>query len=91
VRFDHVAGRIVNANHSIVRADERLTAFVELKACLAAERQESDFCQSWHGQAAARFNRRAPTPNAIRVSVINDRVDPVSATAPTVVQVPGLF
>src|SRR5205814_10650366 len=40
-----------------------------------------DFCQSWRGQAAARWNRRAAAPNAIRVSVINDRVDPVSGTA----------
>src|SRR5204863_6001486 len=49
-----------------------------------------DFCQSWHGQAAARWNRRAATPNAIRVSVINDRVDPVSGTgADTSAHVPG--
>ena len=48
----------------IVRADEKLTAFVEL--------------ERGRGQAAARLNCRAATPNAIRVSVINDRVDPAS-------------
>src|SRR5207253_2363731 len=49
-----------------------------------------DFCQSWQGQAAARWNRRAATPNAIRVSVINDRVDPVSGTVEdTSAHVPG--
>lgn len=52
----------------------------------------ADFCQSWHGQAAARWNRRAATPNAIRVSVINDRVDPVSGTVgDTSAHVPGMF
>ena len=30
VRFDHVASLIVNANQSIVCADEKLTAFLEL-------------------------------------------------------------
>ena len=41
VRLDHVAGRIVNANHgvldgkrSVVRADEILTAFLELQSAL---------------------------------------------------------
>ena len=38
--------------------------------------------QPRRGQAAARLNRRATSPNAIRVSVINDRVDPVSGTWP---------
>src|SRR5689334_3487468 len=37
--------------------------------------------EAGRGQAAARLNRRAATPNAIRVSVINDRVNPVSGTA----------
>ena len=47
------------------------------------------FCSPWPGQVAGRWNRRVTRPNAIRVSVINDWVDPVSATAPTVVHVPG--
>jgi hypothetical protein len=34
VRFDHVASVIVNANHSIMRVDERLTAFVELQSAI---------------------------------------------------------
>jgi hypothetical protein len=34
VRSDHVARFIVNANHSIMRVDERLTAFVELENSL---------------------------------------------------------
>src|SRR6266550_3681877 len=46
--------------------------------------------QPWRGQAAARWNCRAATPNAIRVSVINDRVDPVSGTGEdTSAHVPG--
>src|SRR5437588_9845688 len=44
----------------------------------------------WRGQAAARWNRRATRPNAIRVSVINDRVDPVSGTWPPTIHMPGL-
>ena len=34
VCFDHVAGSIVNANHSIMCADEMLTAFVELQRAI---------------------------------------------------------
>jgi hypothetical protein len=34
VLLNHVAGGIVNANHGIVRADEKLTAFVELEAIM---------------------------------------------------------
>jgi hypothetical protein len=33
----------------------------------------SYFCQPWRGQPAARWNRRATRPNAIRVSVITVR------------------
>jgi len=50
-----------------------------------------DFCQPWCGQAAARLNRRAARPNAIRVSVINDRVDPVSGTPRASCHRPGLL
>jgi hypothetical protein len=32
VRLDHVASIIVNANHRVVRADETLTAFLELES-----------------------------------------------------------
>jgi hypothetical protein len=31
VRRDHIASFIINANHGIMRADEKLTAFVELE------------------------------------------------------------
>jgi hypothetical protein len=34
VRFNHVACVIVNANHFIVHADEKLTAFVELERAI---------------------------------------------------------
>ncbi len=34
VRLDHVASFIVNANHFIVRVDERLIAFVELQLAI---------------------------------------------------------
>ena len=34
VRFDHVASVVVNANHSIMCADEMLTAFVELQRAI---------------------------------------------------------
>jgi hypothetical protein len=36
VRLDHIANIIVNANHFIVRADEKLTAFVELESAIRA-------------------------------------------------------
>jgi len=36
VRLDHVASVIVNANYSIVRADEELTAFLELESAIRA-------------------------------------------------------
>src|SRR5678816_3409048 len=49
-----------------------------------------DFCQPWRGQPAARWNRRATRPNAIRVSVVNDRVDPVSGVAMPWIHTPGL-
>ena len=42
------------------------------------------------GQAAARFKRRAATPNAVRDRNNNAKVDPVSETAETTVQTPGL-
>ena len=34
LRLDHVASSIVNANHRIVRADEKLTAFLELESAI---------------------------------------------------------
>src|SRR5262249_5022285 len=73
----------------IVRVNEKLTAFMEPRSGPSAGRPRGDFCPSWSGQAAARLNCRAATPNAIRVSVINDRVDPVSGTPATVAQTPG--
>src|SRR5262249_12661096 len=73
----------------IVRVNEKLTAFMEPRSRPSAGRPRGDFCPSWSGQAAARLNCRAATPNAIRVSVINDRVDPVSGTPATVGHTPG--
>ena len=35
VRLDHVARIIVNANHFIARAHEKLTAFVELESAIS--------------------------------------------------------
>jgi len=47
-----------------------------------ANRNRAEKLSSRHrrGQAAARLNCQAATPIAIRVSVINKRVDPVSGT-----------
>ena len=70
-------------------ADEKLTAFLEPGSGSSSETARGDFCQPWRGQAAARWNRRATRPNAIKVSVINDRVDPASATWPLTDHVPG--
>jgi len=53
------------------------------EAGLVEKRQEATSCQPWRGQPAARWNRRATRPNAIRVSVINDKVDPVSGVLNT--------
>jgi len=39
-----------------------------------------DFCQSWRGQAAAHFNRRAARPNAARDRNNNAKVEPASGT-----------
>jgi hypothetical protein len=36
MRLDHIASRIVNANHGSVRADEKLTASVELESAIRA-------------------------------------------------------
>jgi hypothetical protein len=36
VRFDYVASVSVNANHFIVHADEKLTAFLELESAIRA-------------------------------------------------------
>ena len=60
----------------VAHADEKLTAFLESGSGPSGGTPRGDF--SRRGQPAARLNRRAATPNAIRVSVINDRVDPVS-------------
>ena len=46
----------------------------------SGETPRGDFCQPWRGQAAARLNRRATRPNAIRDRDINDKVDPASGT-----------
>ena len=59
------------------------------EAGLVAERQEATFCQPWRGQPAARWNRRATRPNAMSVSVINDRVDPPSGVALPGLHTPG--
>jgi hypothetical protein len=39
VRLDHVARFIVNANHSMMRADEKVTAFVELESAIRVEQR----------------------------------------------------
>ena len=87
----------------VVHAGEELTAFIELELAIRPDQRRTSLSyetglsnsicaarQPRHGQAAARWNRRAATPNAIRVSVINDRVDPVSGTVEdTSAHVPG--
>src|SRR5262249_27473579 len=74
-----------------VHADEKPLAFSEPGSGPSGATPKGDFCQPWRGQPAARWNRRATRPNAIRDSVINDSVDPVSATAPadSLVHCPG--
>jgi hypothetical protein len=44
VRLDHVACRCVNANDGIVRADEKLTAFLELRAARSGAASASAAC-----------------------------------------------
>src|SRR6516165_2157415 len=74
----------------IVRADEMLTAFLELGSGPGGGTPRGYFCQLWRGQPAARWDRRATRANAIRVSVINDRVDPASGTEALTLHTPGL-
>jgi hypothetical protein len=59
----------------IVRADEKADGY-GTGSGPSGGTPRGDFCQPWRGQPAARWNRRASRPNAIRVSAINDRVDP---------------
>ena len=47
-----------------------------------------DFCQPWRGQAAARLNRRAATPNAVKDRDNNVTEDPTSGADRT--HVPGV-
>ena len=74
----------------VVRADEKLTAFLKPGSGPSGGTPRGDFCQPWRGQADARLNCRATRPNAIRVSVINDRVDPASGVAMPGPHTPGL-
>jgi hypothetical protein len=54
VRFDHVARFIVNANDGIMRADEKLTAFLELEAAIRGAHSETPSSKSnvrcWNGE-----------------------------------------
>jgi len=72
-----------------VSADELLTAILELEDGRSSQNGKRQFVLALARSACCPFECQAATPNAIRVSVINDKVDPVSATtAPTVVHVP---
>jgi hypothetical protein len=59
-----------------VRAAEKLTAFLEPGSGPSIGTPRGDFCKPWRDQPAARLNRRAATPNAVKDRDNNAKEDP---------------
>src|SRR5215471_10720481 len=72
-----------------VAADEKLTAVLESGSGPSGGTPRGYFCQPWRGQAAARWDRRATRPNAVKDRNNNAKEDPASG-AVAVVQLPGV-
>src|SRR5204862_6368448 len=75
------ASAIIKRLTAVVRTEEKLTAFLEPGSRPSGGTPRGDFSQPWRGQAAARLNCRAPTPNAIKDRDNNAKEDPASGTA----------